>query len=248
MHELKLVSVNVERDRHWDTVLPFLSTESPDVVCMQELFLSDVPKVGYPFHHFVPNSQWVDSTHTKPETVGVCVFSRKPFSDIQSPYYWGDPSALPIFDDSSPETIRATWLRGIALVTIDTQFTIATTHGTWTPHGEAEAYQLEDIERLKHILADAGEHVLCGDFNIPRGKDPIANLLSQGYTDHIPPEYVGSMDMEFHRTRGTPEAGHVATNMVDYLLTTPAYGAEGVRFESGVSDHKAIVATITRLD
>lgn len=244
--ELKLVSINVERDRHWDTVLPFLKRESPDVVCMQELFLSDVPKVAYPFHHFVPNSQWVDSEHQKPETVGVCVFSHKPFSNIQSPYYFGDPHRIPVFDPTSPESIRATWLRGIALVTIDSQCTIATTHGTWTPHGEAEAYQLEDIEHLKKILTEAGEHVLCGDFNIPRGKDPVANLLSQGYTDHIPPDYAGSMDMQFHRTRGTAEASHVATHMVDYLFTTPQYSARDVRLEGGVSDHMAIVATITR--
>lgn len=246
MLELKLVSINVERQKHWDTVLPFLKRESPDVVCMQELFLSDVPLVDFPFHHFVPNSQWVDSEHQKPETVGVCVFSKKPFSDIQTSYYFGDPGTIPIFDQTSPATIRATWLRGIALATIDTQFTVATTHGTWTPHGEAEAYQLEDIERLKKILADVGEHVLCGDFNIPRGTDPIANLLSQGYTDQIPPEYHGSMDMQFHRTRGTSEEAHVATNMVDYLFTTPAYGARNVRLQDGVSDHKAIIATITR--
>lgn len=244
MDQLKLISINIERNKHWATVLPFLEQEAADVVCMQELFLSDVKKVPYTHHHFVPNSQWRTSDGL--ETVGVAVFSKIPFTHTQSPYYYGNPIELPIFDGSSPERIRATWFRGIAIAKLENGFTVATTHGTWTPHGEAEAYQLEDIERMKVLLAPVGEHVLCGDFNIPRGKDPISNLLSQGYTDQIPPEYHGSMDMAFHRTRGTPEEGRVKTNMVDYLLTTPGYSASDVRLQDGVSDHKAIVATITR--
>lgn len=242
----KLISVNVEREKHWNTVLPFLEAESPDVVCMQELFLSDVPNVPFPHFHFVPNSHWTHTERGTTETIGVCVFSKTPFVKTESPYYYGDPAHLPTFDSSSPESIRRTWYRGVALVTLRDGSTIATTHGTWTPHGEAESYQLEDIERMKELLKPVGEHILCGDFNIPRGKDPVANLLSQGYTDQIPPEYHGSMDMQFHRTKGTPEGAHVATNMVDYLLTTPGYSASDVRLQAGVSDHMAIVATITR--
>jgi len=242
---LKLVSINVERDKHWATVLPFLEKESPDVLCMQELLMSDVPKVGYPYHHFVANSQWRQS-NGEIETVGVCIFSKTPFAETKSPYYYGDPMQLPVFDPTSPETIRATWFRGIAFVTLQSGEKIATTHFTWTPHGEWEPYQDDDLHAMLTALKPEGEYVLCGDFNVPRGKNAIYDELVKHYTDEIPRSYTGSIDMHSHRTKGTKEEALVATYMVDYLLATRGYDAHNVRLQEEVSDHKAIVATITR--
>ena len=38
---MKLVSINIEFDKHHDTVIPFLKKENPDVICVQELTAED---------------------------------------------------------------------------------------------------------------------------------------------------------------------------------------------------------------
>ena len=40
---IRLVSLNIERRKHLNRILPFLQEYKPDVVCMQELFEKDVP-------------------------------------------------------------------------------------------------------------------------------------------------------------------------------------------------------------
>ncbi len=40
---MKLISINIEINRHYDTVLNFLKKEKPDVVCLQEVLEDDLP-------------------------------------------------------------------------------------------------------------------------------------------------------------------------------------------------------------
>jgi exonuclease III len=47
---MKLVSINIEWNKHLDTVLPFIRTEVPDVLCLQEVDFSnlkDFEALGY---------------------------------------------------------------------------------------------------------------------------------------------------------------------------------------------------------
>src|SRR3989338_3132306 len=38
---MKLISINIELNKHYETVLSFLKKEKPDVVCLQELLEED---------------------------------------------------------------------------------------------------------------------------------------------------------------------------------------------------------------
>ena len=49
MDTLKLISINIEMDRHLDLIQSFLKKEKPDVVCLQEVLKSDFPKLGEKF-------------------------------------------------------------------------------------------------------------------------------------------------------------------------------------------------------
>jgi len=42
---LKLISLNIEKDRHFDLILPFLKKHQPDVILLQEVFSKDIPKI-----------------------------------------------------------------------------------------------------------------------------------------------------------------------------------------------------------
>ena len=67
------------------------------------------------------------------------------------------------------------------------------------------------------------------------------------YTDTIPANYTSSLDKTLHRKGDDPSRAHLFTDfMVDYLFTKPDYQASDVRLEFGISDHAAVVATISK--
>jgi endonuclease/exonuclease/phosphatase family metal-dependent hydrolase len=125
-------------------------------------------------------------------------------------------------------------------------YTIATTHFTWSPKGEANDDQRRDQAALFAILDSLGEFAFAGDFNAPRGKETFSKFAER-YQDNIPPHYETSIDVTLHKTRNNPvENARVGKYMVDGLFTTPQYQASNVRLEFGISDHAAIIATIEK--
>ncbi len=246
---MKLVSSNIEGDKHWETILPFLEREKPDVLCIQEVFEDDLSKLAnYPHRLFQPN---IMKPHTRGGDLmkfGVATFSTLPFLTEDAPYYVANTPELPVQDTTNEKTTHETYWRGYIRIDVehdDAVYRIINTHFTWTPHGESELYQAEDLEALRALLKNEDEHILCGDFNVPRHANPLWARVVEGYTDCIPDTYTSSIDLSLHRHKDNPEiAERLRTYMVDYLLSTPHYRAKDVTLVSGVSDHKAIVATI----
>ena len=248
---MRLVSVNIEGDRHLSTVLPFVAHTDPEVLCLQEVFEDHLAYFStYPFRAFLAAT--IRRTFTTPQrgVFGIALVSKYPFVKSSRWYlrdYHGD---LCEFDDTSATTIYATYRYGVISADIQATdlFRIATTHFTWTPNGLPTLEQSQDLTQLKTCLNAYGAHILVGDLNIPRGKNSLYERLATGYVDAIPSSYTGSIDVERHRLAHTTHAQHLETNMVDYIFTTPQYRAENVRLEGGVSDHKAIVAEIYRTE
>ncbi|HEY4487219.1 MAG TPA: endonuclease/exonuclease/phosphatase family protein, partial [Candidatus Paceibacterota bacterium] len=97
---IKLVSINIERDKHLNRVIPFIQGERPDILCLQELNEKDVPlfveTMRSKYHRFTPMLR-----HTK-ETgrlaVGVGIFSRFPVAVFQEHYYVGRREEIPEID------------------------------------------------------------------------------------------------------------------------------------------------------
>lgn len=248
---LKLISLNIEGDNHIDKperFMSFFKNEAPDVLCLQEVFEDDLSRIvaetGMTLAGFWPmcvRDSWLVENGPKDKTLGVAIFSRKPFETARGDYYLGTADAIPQFkkaDDvyNEPNTINL--VLGRADIMFEgTHFTVATTHFTWTPEGSVTAYQLEHLKLLLGAVAQHSEIVLCGDFNAPRGEETW-NKIAAKYTDNIPNSYTTSLDRILHKTKGTKQY------VVDGLFTTPKYRAENVRLVDGVSDHMAIVADI----
>lgn len=247
---LKIVSVNIEGNNHWDTLLPFLEREQPDVVCVQEIFKDQLALLQtYPNQHYSENTQrpyWGDAGGAL-RSFGTAIVSRHTLHNQRDLFYWKPSTTVPTFVSGTPDEKHETHWYGCAAAEIEIEgarFKILTTQFTWTSDGMPDAHQRADLAKLLDILHTEGEYVLCGDFNIPRVQNPLYKELTSIHTDHIPVEYTCSLDPLYHRTHNTPAWDAVQHYMVDYLLTTPAYTATNVRLESGVSDHKAIVATL----
>lgn len=237
---IKLVSVNIEMNRHLDAVLSFLTKERPDVVCFQELLQRDVEHFARVLGlraRFEPMATLKSPMFEKElqgSPFGLAILSRYPAAyDVE--YYAGNNTSLPSLVEGYEGNkffLRATFEKDNKV------YRAGTTHFTWTQDGNASDEQRRDIDAFLTILDACPDLFFCGDFNAPRGGE-IWGKLAERYTDNIPAAYRSSLDPVLHR------AGHLK-HVVDGLFSTPEYRVSAVRLVEGVSDHKAVVGTIMR--
>jgi exonuclease III len=239
---MKLISINVERDRHCKTVVNFLKKEKPDIVCFQEIMEGDLSmyeKLLGMKYFFKPMTKWPELN----DYFGIAIFSKKILSTNYE-YYVGSEDHIPIFERKDAITERLAINHLIMWITTEDEsgeeLKIANTHFTWAPNASVTDFQREDIKKLLIILdKKIKEFILVGDTNAPRGKE-IFDLLASNYKDNIPIEYKTSIDQKLHRVKGIQA-------VVDTLFTTPTYKASNVRLVDGVSDHMAVVAKIEKV-
>lgn len=283
---MKLISLNIEGRRHLEErVIPFLQKERADVVCLQEVFFNDVPLLeeslqakGY-FALAVNVDVGLPSFNQPHGMLGQVIVTRHPVRSVQHQYYAPSVAVDDLNeylaprlkdDDFSPNSVEipfeiprlvypnASW-RVLTSLEVDVDgewYRVATTHFTWSENAQFTPKQAEDFRQLWNRVEDVGEHVLCGDFNSPRGgnlkadkatgtdlsDDVVLNvydMLADRMSDLIPAEITTTLDGSLHR------AGQLDF-VVDGLFATPTYTAADVRIVDGVSDHKAIVAEIEK--
>lgn len=245
---MKLISINIEEEKHLDSVQRFLEQEHPDVVCMQEVHEVDLQEFARKLGMQAVMGQMSlmgRGDHMKPpfHPFGIGILSRFPIQNIRRAYYQeqeGPPKNY-VFNGNPREDYHLLLYANIRKG--NTNFTIGTTHFIWTPDGEADDLQRENLEKLLAILKDIPEFVFCGDFNAPRGRE-IFDTIAQHYKDNIPQQYTTSIDVNLHRLgeklRGEPL-------MVDGIFSTRHYNVQNVRLVEGVSDHMAVVAEISKI-
>lgn len=245
MPGISLVSVNVERSKHLDLVLPFLRAHNADVICVQELMKRDIPAFedatnakGY----FSERCVFLARPGEHEGIEGQGIFSKFPLLSTRTDCYAGQCAPLVRFGSDKAEAIGRI---ARALTTVEFEahgesFQIATTHFTWTPDGRVVTdMQREDLTSLLSLL-EGKEFALCGDFNAARGLE-IFDTLASRFKDNIPSRYATSIDGAIHRAGALPF-------MIDGLFTTPKYVASDVKLHTGVSDHCAITAMISKVE
>lgn len=247
---IKLISLNIERDLHYETVLPFLKAEAADVVCLMEVLDRDIERFKRELGmeaQYVPIAKADKGRHAEKLAklgvlTGTAIFTALPREGAGVFYYYGTAEQVPSITDPLPAG-RYDHSRGAFLsarvVKGGAQYTIGTTHFTWTPDGSASEAQRQDMNKLLEILAQFPDIVFCGDFNAPRGGEIWAELARR-YADNIPLEYQSSLDQDLH-------AVHGLMHMVDGLFSSPEYRCTDTRLQCGLSDHCAVVSMIERV-
>jgi endonuclease/exonuclease/phosphatase family metal-dependent hydrolase len=242
----KFISLNIEHSKHLDTAPAFLQKEQADIVCLQELDEPTIPLFeaavgGRCF--FVPMSKRGDMRR------GIGIFTRHTMLSKNAYRYGGSKDADTVPDGTTFQTRYDTTCYSLALCDIKIEgvaYRIGTTHFPVTEHGTATDFQRNAMTNLLSILESKGELLLCGDFNAPRGGEIFA-MLADKYRDNIPSQYKTSLDLKLHRAVQANQAHEIADKMVDGLFSTPKYAVSEVRLQDGVSDHCAIVASVTLL-
>lgn len=243
---IKLISLNIEGNKHLDDrVLPFLLERKPEVVTLQEVFLSDVAKieealgmtgifipmadVNYENEHLPARGLW-----------GILHLTKLNVVEASYQYYYGVEDEIPkFFANQDPNSMNRVLVWQV--VEKEGQFyRFATTHFTWSKDGQTIDLQKQTYQSMNEILKTFPDVVLTGDFNAPRGREIFTNL-SKSYTDNIPQDITTTIDNNLHKAKANIQF------VVDGCFTSEEYKASEVEVVDGVSDHMAVVATISKL-
>lgn len=241
-NSISLVSLNIEGDKHLETIVDFLRKNKPDVVCLQEVFEKDFPGIKKQLDmagYFTPMT--IEKTGDPKNNLtacGVAILTNLYVENTPlSLYYFGKSYSMPFAVKGDPNTVNKVIL-SIVLNKNNNRFTFGTTHFTLSDGGKADENQRKDLEEMLKLLNNFEDIILCGDFNAPRGGE-IFSKISSKYKDNIPLEYETSIDSKLHRAKGLKL-------MVDGLFSTPHYQIKNVRLIEGISDHCAITAKVSR--
>jgi endonuclease/exonuclease/phosphatase family metal-dependent hydrolase len=248
---MKLVSLNVEADKHWGLINPFLDAEQADVVCLQEIFEDDAMRLAErcDMHMvFAPMFLRPDNETARFKKEGIAMLSRDVINNTTIKIYHQPNKELQPINETNEHDMENTIRRLLLSAEIihdEKIFVVATTHFTWTPDGLPRDYQHAAAEKLLAALGTFPEIMFCGDFNMPRSVNDVYKQFAEKYQDAIPTSYASSLDLNIHRAGKDPVAApHLADYMVDYLFLSKGYQAKNIRLAPGVSDHCAIVATV----
>lgn len=237
---LKIVSLNIEFNKHLDVVIPFLKNQQADVLLLQEVLEEHVDLIKKEVsmdYIFAPLAKFkIDGNIL---TLGLAIFSKLPIVNSEIVYYVKNGDMLPILELTEPDQMNR------ALIMVEVEFDaqiyrLINTHFTWTPNGDPNKQQTTDLREMMTILNTYQEFIFCGDFNAPRGKATF-DELARIYKDNLPKDLTSTLDPNLHRVKGLQL-------VVDGIFTGPKYLVKDLVVVDGVSDHCALVAKITKLN
>lgn len=237
--KIKIVSVNIEGDKHLDTVDTLLVQENPDIVLLMEATEQGMKQLAgstYPYTAFAPNDVVgnIAGMHGD-EKVGVAILSK--YTLLGSETYYCE-ERIEDYLVEKPDATHAPVLLLASVATADDVWQVGAVHFSWTPDGAPNARQRKHAELLIKHLQTKGELLVGGDFNIPRGSE-LYHKLATSLRDNVPLEAQTTIDPDLHRVN-MDNRGKLAL-VVDYAWSTKEYSVGDLRVVSGVSDHCALV-------
>ncbi len=244
---LKLISLNVERSKHLDRIFPFIRSENPDVLSLQEMLERDLPEFQRQSglaHAIWLRDTFIDApsnTGGQPDYSGIALLSRWPFGAQGAEYYYMPETGI-ILEAKMMVDARATNAQGVVWGSVEKdgeEFSFANTHFTWTQDGFPNELQETDFLALKAILSKIAPHILTGDLNAPRGRGMWEKFHALYDRDNIPADTETTVDPDLHKNKQL-------RLVVDALFSDGIYQVDNVRIVPGLSDHKAVVAEISR--
>jgi exonuclease III len=237
---IKIISLNIEGDKHLAEVIGLIDKERPEAVCLQEIFEEDFNLLTKRFGMggiFAP-TVFIDKPGKpgfgKKGVFGIAMMGKLAGKFGSAYYFKRRTQELPKYGGKPNAGHRALVWQGI-----EGRRKIASTHFTWSKGGQTTEKQRRELNRLIKLLVNRVKpDILCGDFNAPRGAE-IWSKLAEKFIDNIPPEVKTTLDPKLHYANGVEL-------VVDGFFTDPKskIKIDRLRLIGGVSDHLAIAAEL----
>mgnify|MGYP001334748269 CR=1 FL=1 len=228
---IKLITLNVEGKKHLKKIISFLTKESPEVICLQELFQTDFKKIKEELKTegiFYPMYERKDTTNYGSGTIGVGIITKLPFTNQKGTYY---------IDGINDQSMTPRVLVSTTILKNNKEYNIGTTHFEWTPNSQPSERQRKAASKIIEIISKYPKFILCGDFNAPRGGE-IYTSFSKELKDNLPKEINSTLDPDHHPN------GHLNI-VVDTIFTKGNYKVTNIKTTQNLSDHKAIIGEIS---
>ena len=238
MNELELLTLNIDGKHNIPAIVEYLEATKPDVACLQEIYKEDLPAFGHIFKTF----QYIPMTLKRGRSIGFALFATPYINCIPvlAEQYASARGELHELNDRTLQTRRVTERRALLVCDVEKRgisYRIGTTHFTWCKNSMPNRFQRQDLQALLTLIRNAGEIILCGDFNAPRGGE-IFNTIAQTLKDNVPNGCVTTLDP-------THIAGIRA--VVDGIFTSPTYQTKNFCINYGLSDHASLRASIIKV-
>lgn len=258
---MKVLHLNIERDKHLDAVFRLIEERSPDIICFEEAVdistKNIAEKFGYEFRHAPLFSM------TQGGAEGPAILSKFPILDFKKYHYGENTEKIPLVDiDKTTITggnrpkDRFNYLYSILTILVEdergNQINVATTHFTVTDHGtpglEDHTFdETEDLREVNHtniyfrkfleqLKSFSYPLIFTSDLNNSRG-EYIYDTLAHELADLMPKEIDSTLDPKLHKAKGLKM-------VVDTIMISPDIKANKVEIIEGVSDHKAILVDL----
>jgi endonuclease/exonuclease/phosphatase family metal-dependent hydrolase len=133
---IKLLTLNIEGDRHLDRVEAVIAEYLPDVVCLQEVLEANCARLASVgrYHMKFSLSAHLANRSGAERNWGVAVLSRLPVRSQSERYYVDDPRIRVAREPNDPRRV-------VVMTELEHQgrwYRIATTHFTWSVDGQIE--------------------------------------------------------------------------------------------------------------
>ncbi len=236
----KLISLNVEGRKHHELIIPFLNKERADIICLQEASKELEQLLIERDYHTTFSQMLINSDSNDDFAQGILIASKSSLASKITTYHKDDVRI-------SPEQKNS---RTFSYILIETNingetFNIATTHLMDTADGREDDFQIAGVKELLNHLDKERPHIICGDFNMPRGYNSLYGKFTSRYKDTVPVDYSSSLDKNIHKLGQVKLDQPIFEKyMVDYIFTQSPYRAENVHLVFGISDHAAVIADI----
>ncbi len=213
------------------------------MVHFQEIYLLHAKQwaqsLGYHLS-FAPHADYQVSEHIfKPLGLwGIATLTKSKPSATAITYYSAPPHTLP----TDYYTLKEGHPRAVIILKLTSdnkEYTFANTHFTWAMPENADVEQAADFARFQTIIEPYPSLVMSGDFNASR-ESQVYKKLAEKYRSWVPASVDTTLDPTYFRKPGLKL-------VVDHLFSTSDYRLDHVAVLSGLSDHCALSATITKL-
>lgn len=220
---LKFLQLNIETNKHFDKIIPFLEKENFDVLLLEEVFENDAKMLAERFGMHLCLGKYLFRKGDRK-----VILSKYPFSKTEDIFIWGKDSRYH-FPTEDFSLLKA------QIIYDGKQYNLCNTHLPVSYPGNIIVdYQKDCYHILKEILIEEKNVLFTGDLNAPRGTyifDDIATYM----TDNIPKEIDSTIDPGLHRNRDLN-----IRYVVDAVFSAGNHVVRDVLVHEGLSDHKGI--------
>jgi len=255
--DMKILHLNIERDKHVKKVRKLLDGENPDVACFCEIYEKDAGRMASDFGY-----GFVFSPLVRTESgglLGYAILSKVRILEASDIRY-DDATSIKIprvdpaqemADGNRPEN-RFSYYYSVLSASLKGGLTVATTHFPVTDHSTPglEDHVFDEMQDVKEVVKTGNIFgkfleiirelpsplVFTADLNNARG-EYMYDALAHELVDLVPRGIESTLDPELHRKKGLKL-------VVDTIMASPDVKVWDVNIREGVSDHKALVAEL----